>query len=137
MPGHSGAGVTLQGIIDQERKIPRVLASSTCRLASDRKYVAATHKRNRLYTFRKWCDIQKVTAPAAPIHMTKPALKIVSPPSKIRKVTPRRPKNADVRTREYLTEKEIERLYLGHKNIQHTVRYTELAPTRFKRWWKD
>ena len=24
--------------------------------------------------------------------------------------------------------------YLGHKNIQHTVRYTELAPTRFKRF---
>ena len=22
--------------------------------------------------------------------------------------------------------------YLGHKNIQHTVRYTEMAPTRFK-----
>jgi type 1 fimbriae regulatory protein FimB/type 1 fimbriae regulatory protein FimE len=22
--------------------------------------------------------------------------------------------------------------YLGHKNIQHTVRYTELAPSRFK-----
>jgi site-specific recombinase XerD len=27
--------------------------------------------------------------------------------------------------------------YLGHKNIQHTVRYTELAPTRFKGWWHD
>jgi type 1 fimbriae regulatory protein FimB/type 1 fimbriae regulatory protein FimE len=27
--------------------------------------------------------------------------------------------------------------YLGHKNIQHTVRYTELAPTRVKGWWKD
>jgi len=27
--------------------------------------------------------------------------------------------------------------YLGHKNIQHTVRYTELAPTPFKGWWKD
>lgn len=27
--------------------------------------------------------------------------------------------------------------YLGHKNIQHTIRYTELAPTRFKGWWKD
>jgi integrase len=25
--------------------------------------------------------------------------------------------------------------YLGHKNIQHTVRYTELAPTRFKDFW--
>ena len=27
--------------------------------------------------------------------------------------------------------------YLGHKNIQHTVRYTELAPGRFKDFWKD
>jgi type 1 fimbriae regulatory protein FimE len=27
--------------------------------------------------------------------------------------------------------------YLGHKNIQHTVRYTELAPTRFKNFWQD
>lgn len=27
--------------------------------------------------------------------------------------------------------------YLGHKNIQHTVRYTELAPGRFKDFWTD
>jgi integrase len=27
--------------------------------------------------------------------------------------------------------------YLGHRNIQHTVRYTELAPTRFKNFWND
>jgi len=26
--------------------------------------------------------------------------------------------------------------YLGHKNIQHTVRYTELAPARFKEFWR-
>lgn len=26
--------------------------------------------------------------------------------------------------------------YLGHRNIQHTVRYTELAPTRFKSFWR-
>ena len=25
--------------------------------------------------------------------------------------------------------------YLGHKNIAHTVRYTELAPGRFKDLW--
>jgi type 1 fimbriae regulatory protein FimB/type 1 fimbriae regulatory protein FimE len=25
--------------------------------------------------------------------------------------------------------------YLGHKNIQHTVRYTELSPHRFKDFW--
>jgi type 1 fimbriae regulatory protein FimB/type 1 fimbriae regulatory protein FimE len=27
--------------------------------------------------------------------------------------------------------------YLGHKNIQHTVRYTALAATRFKNFWRD
>jgi site-specific recombinase XerD len=27
--------------------------------------------------------------------------------------------------------------WLGHKNIQHTVRYTELSPNRFKNFWKD
>jgi integrase len=27
--------------------------------------------------------------------------------------------------------------YLGHRNIQHTVRYTELAPTRFKDFWRE
>jgi integrase len=26
--------------------------------------------------------------------------------------------------------------WLGHKNIQHTVRYTELSPTRFKAFWR-
>ncbi|MES2291784.1 MAG: tyrosine-type recombinase/integrase [Pseudomonadota bacterium] len=26
--------------------------------------------------------------------------------------------------------------YLGHKNIQHTVRYTELSATRFKDFWR-
>ena len=26
--------------------------------------------------------------------------------------------------------------YLGHRNIQHTVRYTELSPTRFKVFWR-
>jgi integrase len=27
--------------------------------------------------------------------------------------------------------------WLGHRNIQHTVRYTELAPDRFKNFWRD
>jgi integrase len=27
--------------------------------------------------------------------------------------------------------------YLGHKNIQHTVRYTELCPARFKDFWRE
>jgi type 1 fimbriae regulatory protein FimB/type 1 fimbriae regulatory protein FimE len=27
--------------------------------------------------------------------------------------------------------------WLGHKNIQHTVRYTELSPARFKSFWRE
>ena len=27
--------------------------------------------------------------------------------------------------------------WMGHKNIKHTVRYTELAPDRFKDFWRD
>lgn len=27
--------------------------------------------------------------------------------------------------------------YLGHRNIQHTVRYTELSPDRFQDFWDD
>jgi site-specific recombinase XerD len=27
--------------------------------------------------------------------------------------------------------------YLGHKDIMHTARYTELTPERFKDYWKD
>ncbi len=27
--------------------------------------------------------------------------------------------------------------YLGHRNIQHTTRYTDLAPDRFKDFWRD
>ena len=26
--------------------------------------------------------------------------------------------------------------WLGHRSIKHTVRYTELAPTRFKDFWR-
>ncbi len=27
--------------------------------------------------------------------------------------------------------------YLGHRNIQHTVRYTEISPLKFKNFWND
>lgn len=27
--------------------------------------------------------------------------------------------------------------YLGHKNIQHTVRYTDITSDRFKDFWND
>jgi site-specific recombinase XerD len=27
--------------------------------------------------------------------------------------------------------------WLGHRSIQHTLRYTKLAPTRFKDFWRE
>ena len=153
--------------------------------------------------------------------MTKPHLKLVAPSIEKRTVTSTRLPNAALRTREHLTEAEVERLmdaarknrwghrdatmvltayphgfrpaelvdlrwdqiefasgalhvrrvkrgtpsthpilgdelracgyalankghdtralqaYLGHRNIQHTVRYTELSPTRFKDFWRS
>jgi site-specific recombinase XerD len=51
--------------------------------------------------------------------------------------------NEVYRVREHLTEDEARvdtrtiQAYLGHKSIQHTVRYTELAPTRFKSLFRD
>ena len=27
--------------------------------------------------------------------------------------------------------------YLGHRNIQHTVKYTAMSPARFKDFWRD
>jgi type 1 fimbriae regulatory protein FimB/type 1 fimbriae regulatory protein FimE len=42
--------------------------------------------------------------------MTKPRLRLVAPTTENRTVTPRRPKNGELRTREYLTIHEVERL---------------------------
>jgi type 1 fimbriae regulatory protein FimB/type 1 fimbriae regulatory protein FimE len=71
---------------------------------------------NNIATFRKWILLQKLDPNRARKTMTKTALRVVSPTAKIRKVTPRRPKNAEVRTREYLTEREVEQLIEGCKN---------------------
>ena len=27
--------------------------------------------------------------------------------------------------------------YLGHRNIRHTTRYTELSPSKFNKFWSD
>jgi glutathione S-transferase len=42
--------------------------------------------------------------------MSNPHLTLVSPDTVLRKVTPRRPRNADLRTREHLTPDEVDRL---------------------------
>lgn len=54
--------------------------------------------------------------------MAKSHLKLVSPVTEKRTVIPRRAKNADLRTREYLTESEVEGLMKAAKGNRHSHR---------------
>jgi hypothetical protein len=79
--------------------------------------------------------------------MAKSHLKLVAPTTKKRTVIPRRPKNGDVRSREYLTDREVERLIeaakgnrWGHRDAtmilvayRHGLRASELADLRWAR----
>jgi len=51
--------------------------------------------------------------------MTKSRLRLVTPPTENRTVTPRRPKNAELRTREHLTPDEVEQLIEAAKSNRH------------------
>jgi hypothetical protein len=52
----------------------------------------------------------------------------------------RPPMHKQARPRQHLTTgKALTRAlqdWLGHRSIQHTVRYTELSPTQFKNFWR-
>ena len=77
--------------------------------------------------------------------MAKSNLKLVTPAIVNRTVTPRRPPNADLRTREHLTEAEVERLMAaarknrwGHRDAtmilmayRHGLRVSELVALRW------
>jgi integrase len=51
--------------------------------------------------------------------MGKPRLRLVTPATKNRTVTPRRPKNVELRTREHLTVDEVERLIKAASNNRY------------------
>src|SRR5215831_6453741 len=77
--------------------------------------------------------------------MPKPALRVVSPTHEKRTVTPRRPPNADLRTREHLTPTEVEQLieaarknFYGHRDAtmvllayRHGLRASEVCDLRW------
>src|SRR5207247_91816 len=78
--------------------------------------------------------------------MTKPRLRLVTPTTENRTVTPRRPKNGDLRTREHLTIDEVERLIevaksnrYGHRDalmvllaFRHGLRAAEVCDLRWE-----
>src|SRR5262249_14010124 len=77
---------------------------------------------HHLANFPFWAQIRKVITTEARQTMPKPTLRVVPPTAKTRKVTPRRPKNGEVRTREYLTEREVEQLIEGCRDNRRSHR---------------
>jgi len=65
-------------------------------------------------------------------HMTKANLRLVSPRAVIGTVPPRRRPNADLRTREYLTETEVERLIKAAKANRHGQRDATMILLAFR-----
>lgn len=64
--------------------------------------------------------------------MAKSHLKLVAPNTENRTVTPRRPKNADVRTREHLTADEVDRLIESAKRNRYGHRDALMALLAFR-----
>jgi integrase len=99
----------------------------------------------RFKTVRKMCLIPTAIHSGALKSMAKRHLKLVTPAAVNRTVTPRRLPNAKLRTREYLTEAEVERLIeaakgnrWGHRDAtmllvayRHGLRASELTDLRW------
>jgi integrase len=64
--------------------------------------------------------------------MTNPTLRVVAPDSVFRTVTPLRRRNADLRTREHLTEAEVERVMDAARGNQHGHRDATIILIAFR-----
>jgi integrase len=96
-------------------------------------------------TVRKRANIRTVSRTGEPKAVTKSHLRLIAPATVNRTVTPKRRPNAAVRTREYLTEEEIERLIeaakrnrWGHRDAatilaayRHGLRASEIVDLRW------
>jgi hypothetical protein len=60
--------------------------------------------------------------------MAKARLRLVTPSTVLRTVMPRRPPNRDLRTREHLTEAEVERLMKATKDNRYGHRDATMIP---------
>jgi hypothetical protein len=64
--------------------------------------------------------------------MSKPGLRLVVPTTEKRTVTPKRAKNCELRTREYLTEGEVERLMVAARQNRHGHRDATMILIAFR-----
>src|SRR5215831_19374245 len=107
---------------------------------------ATIMRRIVLQTVRKMLHVRPVMPSQGLQHMVKSHLKLVTPSTVNRTVTPKRPPNSKLRTREYLTEAEVERLMKaasknrwGHRDAtmilvayRHGLRASELVDLRWE-----
>jgi len=120
----------------------RLLVSRTGRVSQNDSRILIVFSQQ---TVRRRGIVRTVIGTARAKHMQKPRLKLVTPAIVNRTVTPRRPPNADLRTREHLTEAEVERLMdaarknrWGHRDAtmvlvayRHGFRPAELVDLRW------
>ena len=66
--------------------------------------------------------------------MAQPRLKLVAPSIKKRTVMPKRAKNSDLRTREYLTQQEIETLMAAARQNRYGHRDATMILDRLPAW---
>src|SRR6478735_1027637 len=106
---------------------------------------ASTDRQRLLSTVRKRGIIRTVIHAGSAQRMAKRHLRLVTPVTVNRTVTPTRPPNSKLRTREYLTEAEVERLInaarrnrWGHRDAtmtlvayRHGLRVSELVDLRW------
>jgi hypothetical protein len=85
-------------------------------------------------TVRKTIVIRTVGQTASPKHMAKTRLKLVTPAIVKRTVTPKRLPNKDLRTREHLTEAEVERLMKAAQRNRYSHRDATMVLHRDSRW---
>jgi integrase len=77
-------------------------------------------------------EIRTVQQANRSVHMGNPPLRLVAPAIVNRTVTPRRPKNSELRTREYLTAQEVDALMDAARKNRHGHRDATMVLVAFR-----
>jgi integrase len=99
-----------------------------------RRWLPKPRRQRELFglTVRKRAVVQTVNKAASVKHIAKSHLKLVTPATVKRTVTPAWLRNEDLRTREYLTEAEVENLIAVTKRNRHGHRDTTMILTAYR-----
>src|SRR5271163_4168588 len=97
-----------------------------------RQFAALTRRPKSIETVPKICIVGTVDRLRGRVHMAKSHLRLVRPRTVNGTVPPRRRKNAELRTREYLTEAEVERLMKAARDNRYGLRDATIILMAFR-----